>query len=494
MSECAPLRFVARRRGCAAPAGWALALFLAGCAVGPDFVRPPAPASTRYTPQDATGFDAGDGETRQGVAAGRRPQDRWWQAFESSDLDRLVESVLEANPTLESARATLAQAGETVAAARGGWYPQVNLAAAASRSGPTVANPPAVIANERSIGPTVGFVPDVFGGTARRVEQASALREYQQAELDATCLSLAGDTVLQAIGVASAKEQLRAAQDIVSADLRNLELVRISMTAGRTANLDVLTAESQLAADWALLPPLRQQAAAAQHALALLAGRTNDAWTPPDFDLGALALPQDLPLTLPSELVRRRPDIVAAEAQLHAANAAIGIATAQLYPNLTLDASWSAQSIHSGSLFSDSANVWSIAASLLAPVYDAGVLRAQRAAARDAYAAQLGAYRQAVLQAFAQVADNLQALQNDADLLDAQRKALAAAEATLDLTRQSYEAGQASLLQILEAHRLYQQSRLGYVRAKAQRYLDTTRWFIGLGGSESACRLGRNRQ
>jgi len=214
----------------------------------------------------------------------------------------------------------------------------------------------------------------------------------------------------------------------------------------------------------------------------VLVGSTAADWAAPDFDFVLLALPAELPLTLPSDLVRRRPDIEAAEAQLHATSAGIGIASAQLYPSITLNASWTEAAV-GGGLFANSSSVWDVAAGLVAPVFNGGTLRAQRDAAVDAYAAQLGTYRQTVLQAFAQVADALQALSNDAALLDAQRKALNAAQATLDLTQQSYQAGQTSFLQIIEAQRLYQQARLGQVRAKAQRYVDTLQLFVALGGS-----------
>lgn len=245
----------------------------------------------------------------------------------------------------------------------------------------------------------------------------------------------------------------------------------------------MLTAESQLASDRALLPPLLQQASVARHAIAVLVGKESANWSAPDFDFGTLVLPSELPLSLPSDLVRHRPDIQATEAQLHAANAAIGIASAQLYPNITLTASWTAASA-GGALFANPSHLWDIAADLVAPVFNGGTLQAQRNAAVDAYAAQLGTYRQTVLQAFAQVADVLQALANDAALLEAQRKALDVAQSTLDLTQQSYQAGQASFLQIIEAQRLYQQARLGYVRAKAQRYLDTLQLFVALGGAQ----------
>ena len=457
-------------------------------------MSPPAPTSVRYTQQELGAFDAGAEEARQTLRPGALPGDGWWQAFGSSDLDRLVDTVLADNPTRQTAQASLAQARAMLAAARGAWYPQLSIGAQASRGGVSAERSEATVSDQLAIGPAASFVPDTFGATARRVEQSAALVEYQRAQRDATCLSLVGNTVLQAVSLASATEQMGAVGDIVAADQRNLELVRISALAGKTANLDVLTAESQLAADRALLPPLQQQAAAARHALALLAGRSSEGWSPPGFDFATLALPADLPMTLPSELVRHRPDIESAEAQLHVASAGIGIATAQLYPSLTLNASWTAQSVSSGTLFSNSANVWNIAASLLAPVFEGGTLRAQRAAATDAYAAQLGVYHQTVLQAFAEVADGLQALQSDSDLLESQRKALEAAQATLDLTQQSYQAGQTSLLQMLEAQRLYHQSRLGHVRAKAQRYADTTQWFVALGASPSACRLRDDRR
>jgi NodT family efflux transporter outer membrane factor (OMF) lipoprotein len=296
--------------------------------------------------------------------------------------------------------------------------------------------------------------------------------------------------VLQAIELASAIEQTRAAQDIIAADQRSLELVRVSQEAGKSAGLDVLTAESQLASDRALMPPLQQQASVARHALAVLAGKTAADWRAPDFDFKVLALPREIPLTLPSELLRRRPDIAQSEAQLHATSAAIGIAAAQLYPAVSLSATWTKSSV-GGALFAHPASAWNIAADALGPVFNGGTLRAQRDAAVYGYAAQLSTYRQTVLLAFAQVADGLQALANDAALVDAQRKAFDAAQATLDLTQQSYQAGQASFPQVIESQRLFQQARLGFVRANAQRYLDTLQLFVALGGAEPSAGVPR---
>jgi NodT family efflux transporter outer membrane factor (OMF) lipoprotein len=458
------------------------ALALAGCAVGPDFERPAPPAETRYTAADPTRITAQAGGIGQTLRPGATVPANWWQAFGSAALDDLVATALASSPTLEAARATLAQAAELHAAARGAVYPQVVINGAAVR-GNTSTRSASGSLDVFSLGPAVNLTPDLFGATARRVEQAQAQVEVQRAQTAAAALALSGNTVLQSIALASASAQLAAVQDIVALDQRNLELVQVSQEAGKSAQLDVLTAQSQLAADRALLPPLLQQASVARHQLAVLAGRSSAAWAPPEFELGALKLPADLPLVLPSALVRSRPDIVAAEAQLRAANAAIGIAAAQLYPNVSLSASWSALASSPGGLFSGSTNLWALAADLMAPVFSGGTLQAQRAAAIDAYAAQLASYRQIVLQAFGQVADALDALRHDAMLLDAQRRALDTAQATLELTQQSYQAGQASLLQLLDAQRQYQQARLGHARASAQRYADTAQLFVAMGGA-----------
>jgi len=461
----------------------ALACLLSACAaVGPDFVAPAAPTINRYSDNDPARTDAGPADVSQQLSATASPSGAWWQAFGSAALNRVVDLALANSPTQEVAAATLAQARAVVAAAGGAWYPQISLNASAGRSR-TVDTPDGI--NTASLGPVLSFGVDAFGATSRRVEQAQALADMQQAQQSASRLTLTSGVVQQAVALASALEQTRAVQEVIAVDQHNVELVGVSQAAGKSAGLDVLTAESQLASDRALLPPLQQQASVAQHALTVLVGTTAAEWQAPDFDFASLNLPQDLPLSLPSEVLRQRPDIRAAQAQLHAASAAIGVASAQLYPSLTLNASWSAVS-SGGALFANPGGVWSLAADLVAPVLNGGALRAQRDAAVAAYAAQLGSYRQTLLLAFAQVADLMQALSHDAAFIDAQHKALDAAQATQDLTQQSFEAGQADFLQVIVAQRQYQQALLGYVRAKAQRYADTVQWFVAMGAENPA--------
>jgi len=242
-----------------------------------------------------------------------------------------------------------------------------------------------------------------------------------------------------------------------------------------------------------VLPALRQQLAAARDALVVLTGRAPASWSPPEFALGEFKLPGELPLSLPSALARQRPDILAAEARLHADSAAIGVATANLYPNFVLSAALSQQSTDSGALLRSANSVWSLAGKLTAPLFHGGTLRAQRRAAIETYKASLATYEQTVLQGLQQVADTLQLLEHDADLVDSQRQLLDSASAALALQRESYAAGKSDVLQLISAERAYQQARLGLVRAEAQRLQDTAQLFVALGGGWWDAKLSASR-
>jgi NodT family efflux transporter outer membrane factor (OMF) lipoprotein len=336
-----------------------------------------------------------------------------------------------------------------------------------------------------AVGTTVRYTLDYTGGMARSVEQREALAQYQQREVEAAYLSLTGNVALQAMVIASTRAQVEAVSELLAEDRDNLNLVRAAFQNGSVSKTDVLTAESQLASDETLLPPLYHQLAVARHALAVLVGETPADWSPPDFELGQIKLPRELPIGLPSELVHRRPDILAAEAQLHAATAAVGIATANLYPQITLTASGGQQALpaRAWQLFDRSGTAWSLISGLTAPIFDGGTLRADRRASIDELRASAERYQQTVLESFGQVSDVLDALSQDAGSLAAQTHALAAAQSSLELSRQSYRAGNTGVLQVLDAQRQLQQAQLGFVRAQAQQYLDTTELFLALGGS-----------
>ena len=324
-------------------------------------MRPAAPAVGGYENGPVPLPAPGGSDPAQRFADGAAVAQQWWEAFQSPALAETLTLALAGSPTLASAQATLAQAEELVVAARAGYLPQIDASLAGSREhevsltggsstsgrrGTSVGS--SLVTNMFSVGALMSYTPDLFGRNRRTVEQQAALAETQRYQLGAAYLTLTADAVSQALTIATTLAEIKATQDIIAADEHNLELVRVSFEAGLVARTDVLSAESQLADDRTLLPPLEQQLSVARHALSVIAGKTPAEWTPPDFELDALALPGLLPVSIPSELVHDRPDILAAEAQLHAASAAIGVATAQLYPSVTISPAWALQAVATG--------------------------------------------------------------------------------------------------------------------------------------------------
>jgi NodT family efflux transporter outer membrane factor (OMF) lipoprotein len=463
----------------------AAAAALAGCAVGPDFKRPDPPHAQQYVAQKALA-DTSPAD-RQELLLGESPANEWWHFFGSDALDQIVARALASNRRLTAQQWSLAQSQELVNAKSGGRWPQIDATAGVGRQkygsqflGPLPKPPPFTYF---SVGATVSYSLDFAGNLTRTIEQQRALAEYQQHQVEAAQLAVTGNAVNQALEVASLRAQIGTVEALLDRDRENLQLVQLAFDAGSVSRLDVVSAQSQLASDTTLLPPLRQQLAQARHALALTLGVAPADASLPDLDLAQLTLPAQLPVSLPSELARRRPDILSAESQLHAATAAVGVATSNLYPRINLTGSTGQQSITTGQLFDASSNVWSIASGLVAPIFDGGTLRAEKRAAVDAMRASAATYEQTVLTAFSQVADSLEALDNGAEQLRAQANAEAAARDTVAMTRQSYNEGNVGVLQVLDAERRYQQARLGYVRAQAQRYVDTAQLMLALGGA-----------
>lgn len=464
-----------------------LAALLMGCAVGPDFSEPAAPPAEGYTePGQPEPSLPQTKEQQQHFALGKKISGDWWQLFRSDRLNGVLQQAIGGNLSLVAAQTTLAQAQQVAVQAGGILYPQIDLAAGATREqatfafvGQNIKSPPF---NLYSIGPTVSYALDPFGGNRRQLEEEQALAHYADYQLDAAYLALTGNTVSEALTIAAVRTQIDAVNSIIADDQRNLELIESERRAGEASQIDVESAASQLAADRTLLPPLRQQLSVARHALSFLVGRSPTSWTPPDFSLDEFTLPAELPLSLPAELVRRRPDILAAEAQLHAASAAVGVATAQLYPNISLSAQFTQETLTTSTLFNPASSVWSVGANLLAPVFHGGALEAQKQAAVDAFQGALATYKQTVLAAFSQVADVMEALAHDAEMLEAQRHALESAEESLRLTRMTYQYGNVGVLLVLDAQRLAERARLGYVQAEAQRYIDTAQLFTAMGG------------
>ena len=469
----------------AAAAAAALVLLGSGCAVGPDFVRPDAPDVQGYTatpPPETLAPESEDSAQRLQLA--QEISSAWWELYRSPALDEVVKRALTDNRELAEARASLAQARQFVKAARGAYYPQIDASANGQYQAELETSGAGLESQHGStlysVGATASYLLDVFGGVRRSVEQQKALMQLQRYELAAAWISLSGNAVTQSIAIASLRAQIDAIEDVVGDDRRSLELVERKFDAGKVARSDVLTARTQLASDQAQLPPLREQLAFAQHALAVLAGQLPAAWVPPAFSFDDFTLPAELPLTLPSELVRQRPDILAAEADLHASSAAIGVATANLFPSFTLSGTLSVA--ESAAIINGPGAAYSLVAQVLQPVFRGGTLRAQRRAAIDAFDASRARYEQTVLSAFQQVADLLRALEHDVELVDAQQRLLSASEEALALQRVRYDAGKIDLLDLLDAQRSYAQALLGYARAHERRLADTAQLYVALGG------------
>jgi NodT family efflux transporter outer membrane factor (OMF) lipoprotein len=460
---------------------------LASCAVGPDFKRPEAPHAERYTAEKQTSSNGADAVVTQHVVLGASPGTQWWQVFHSPTLDQVVQHALAGNRTLAAATWSLAQAQEITNARSGALWPKADLTGGVGRQkygaqflGPLPKPPPF---NYFSVGATVSYTLDYTGGVGRSIEQQRALAEYHQHQSDAAGLAVSGNAITQAFRIAAFNAQIATVEELLDRDRENLKLIQLAFNAGSVSRLDVVSAQSQLASDATALPPLRQQLSVARHALAVIVGAAPTEITLPDIDLAQLVLPDNLPVSIPSELARRRPDILSAEAQLHAATAAVGIATSNLYPHIDLRGSVGQEAVTIDTLFDKTSNVFGLAAGLVAPVFNGGTLRAEKRATVDAMRASAANYEQTVLEAFGQVADSLDALDHGAEELQAQAHAEDAAREYVELTRRSYKEGNVDVLQVLDAERRYQQARLGFVRAQAQRYLDTVQLFLALGGA-----------
>ena len=490
-----------RRRAIAVGAACAA---LASCAVGPDFHRPAAPAGEAYYRPDAGAVPspsavpaapaapANPGAApAQSLKPGAELRGEWWHLFKSPSLDQTLELAIAGSPTLAQATATLAQAREQARAAEGAFFPRVNGSAAEQRSGssaPSLGGPSR--GAEYTLGVSASYALDVFGGTRRSVEQQRAIAHLQRYQLSAAYLTLTGNVVSKALSIASARLQIATTEELIADDRRNLALTQREFELGAVPRTDVLTAESQLAQELTSLPTLRQQLGVARDALAVLVGRSPADWPAPDFDIGEFTLPAEVPVSFPAALARQRPDILAAESQLHAATAAVGVSIAQEFPSLTLSGSVSRGALTASGLFHDFNSTWSTGGALAAPLFEGGALRAQARASRDALAAQTASYQQVVLEALGQVADDLRSLDNDSARVSASRHALDVANEALRLQRTSYAAGKSTILQLIDAERSYAQARLGLASAQIQQYEDTAGLLVALGGGWWNDRIG----
>lgn len=457
-------------------------ILLSGCAVGPDYKAPNPPGASGYTAGKLTAAGSQQFKPGADIAAD------WWHLFGSEPLNRLVEQSIANNPTMTAAQAALKQARENVAAQRGFYYPSVSAGVDASRNlTPVAAVSPASASGNpyySLITPqlNVSFTPDVFGANRRAVESAEAQAESQRFALEASWLTLTSNVVAGAIQEASLRAQIQATEDTIRAETDLLRILRKQLSLGQAAGADVAAQEAALAQAQLLLPPLRKQLAQQRDALIALAGQFPDKDLEQTFDLTALHLPVELPVSLPSDLVKQRPDVRQAEENLHAASANIGQAVAARLPQITLTAQVGNSANSAGNLFTPGTNFWTLTGGLTQPVFEGFTLLHKQRAAEAAFEQAGAQYREAVLTAFQNVADALRALQADADAVTAAENAENAASRSLAIARKQLQLGQVAYLAVLNAENTYAQARLSLVQAQAGRMADTAALFQALGG------------
>ena len=450
---------------------FALAL-LSACAVGPDFKAPPAPPDAGYAPEAhpaATAAVDVAGGASQKFDLGRDIPAEWWKVFHSRELDSLITQALQANPSLQAAQAALWQAKENLYAQRGKLLPTVDANSSATREQVSLATfgepGPPLLFNLFQTTVNVGYVPDVFGGQRRQVEANAAATEYQRFEVEATYLTLTANVATAAIAEASLRDQITATLDIIRVESQQLDVVRHQFEVGAATRTDVLTQQSEGATAQATLPPLQKQLEQQRHVLLALTGRfPNQTWGD-HLTLASLRLPTDLPLSLPSQLVEQRPDVRQYSALLHQATAQIGVATANMLPQLTLTGSYGGEATKFSNVFDPSSVVWSLIGGVTQPLFKGGALVHQRRAAVAAAQIAAANYRATVITAFQNVSNTLYALQADADALGAETVAERSAAESLTLVQAQYKSGGASYLQVLTAEQTYQTAAVNLVKA-----------------------------
>jgi len=465
-------------------------LLAAGCAVGPKYKRPAPPAVGGYAPAPPSATSAttnvAGGEAQQFVP-GRDIPGEWWTLFHSKPLNDLIERALKANPSLKAAQAALLVARENLLAQRGAYLPSVAGSFAASRQKTSAEIAPVPNSNALHFSlftPQVGvsYVPDVFGLNRRTVESLGAQEQQARFALAATHITLSANVAAAAIQEALLRAKIDATRELITINTDMLLILRTQFARGYVGRLEVAAQESQLAQVTATLPPLLKQLAQQRYLLAALSGGFPNQDLPEKFELSALQLPQELPVSLPSQLVEQRPDVRQAEENLHFASAQIGIARANRLPSFPLTADIGSMALAFSRIFSSGTGFWDWGGGVTQPIFQGGALLHRERAARAAYVQASEQYRSTVLTAFENVADTLNALKQDADALKTAAAAKDAASVTLDLARKQFQSGYVNYLALLSAEQTYQQALINLAQARANRHADTAALFQALGG------------
>lgn len=469
---------------------------LAGCAVGPDFVAPEAPLGAAYAagkPSNVTQSAPIAGGGAQKLVSGRDIPGEWWRLFKSKQISALVAEAVTNHPTIAAAEAALRQARETTEADAASFLPSATLGQSVARQQITTAQfgslaqstssgPRALLYTLHNSNVAVSFTPDVFGKTMRTVESDVAAAEYQRFQLEATYLSLAANVVTAAITDSSYASQIKVTRVLIDDYQKQLDILQKRFELGAVSAADVVSEKALVAQAQATLPPLEKARAQTRNQLMAYLGRFPNDDNGEAIDIEHLHLPRDLPLSLPSNLVRQRPDVLSAEAQLHQASANVGVATANMLPQITLTGSGGSQASNFAQLFLPQTSVYNLAAQLSGQAFDAGRLFHQREAKLAALEQAEAQYRATVISAFQNVANALQAIKHDAETLRSQVAAEKAAAESLNISQAQYLAGSTTYTTVLNAEQTLLNARINRVQAQAARFSDTAALMQALGG------------
>ena len=465
------------------------AIWVSGCTVGPDFVRPDAPAGQQVTRAPMVTTDSAPvaaGAAQRFEVAGEVKRE-WWKLYESPVLDDLVARSLAENPTIEAAQASLRQAKALVSAQRGFYFPTIGVGYEPTRQGNSNTLSPTLNSGDtpftlNTAQVSVGFAPDVFGLNRRTVEALQAQAQTQKFLLDAAYVTLATNVVTAAVQQAALRSQIRSTEEIIRSANRALEILKAQVKIGYSSALDVAAQETLLAQAQQTLPPLNKQLEQTRNQIAVLAGKLPAQGGFENFDIDGLRLPESLPLSLPSQIVEQRPDVRAAEEQLHAASALVGVAIANRLPQFSITAVLGGAAVPFSQMFTSDNQFWGITGSITQTIFDFGTLKYRQDAAKAGLDQAGAQYRITVLTAFQNVADTLTALDADAKSLAATVTAERAARKTLDLTEQQLKIGSVNVLALLLAQQAYHQAVINRIQAQASRLMDTAALFQSLGG------------
>ena len=444
-------------------------IIISGCTLGPDFKSPSLPESENYFEKPSSEIittvkpSFGPAQT---ICLSKDIETQWWRVFKSSRLTNLIEKALKKNPDLQSALSALHRAQENTIAMQGSLFPALDLvtrSTAQKISGAQFGNPnfPGSTYAVSSGSVQVAYSLDVFGAIKRQIESFEAIEEYQHFQLEGAYLTITTNVVTTVIQAATLTTQISATEAIIKSKERQIDLVNQQFNLGSVSKSNILALQSSLEKTRTTLPQLQQQLAKTHHKLSNLTGDAPNIILETPFDLEEIQLPENLPLSLPSKLIKQRPDIRAQESLLHDANAQIGVTTAQLLPDFTISANLGTIATRAADLFVPGSLIWTVGGNIMQPIFHGGALIHKRRAAIAAYEQAATHYKSTVLQALQNVADCLTALEFDAIELQSQDNALKAAKDDLDLTKNQFQLGAINYLSLLNAEQNYQTALIG---------------------------------